>query len=158
MIFLWFIVSFLSSLYFKLHSPSRKLNCRCLFGEECWPGDADFSALASELSQPLLHPLPPASVCYSSLGSGNCSEAQKQNTNGFWRSDQVGGMQSPNFELYIFPNGTVSGCYLNPILGFPCEQGSVPVVGVDARTVQDVKAAVNFASKHILRLVVKTTG
>jgi hypothetical protein len=156
--FLWFIVSFLSSLYLKLYSPFRKPNCRCLFGEDCWPGDADFSALAFGLSQPLLHPLPTASVCYSSLGPGNCSEAQKQTANGFWRSDQVGGMQCPDFESYIHPDGTVSGCYINTTLAFPCSQGSVPVVGVDARTVQDVQAAVNFASKHNLRLVVKNTG
>jgi hypothetical protein len=67
-------------------------------------------------------------------------------------------MTFPYFETFIFQNGTISGCYFNTTLGFPCGQGSVPPVGVDARTVQDVQAAVKFASKHNLRLVVKNTG
>ncbi|GLB39902.1 putative oxygen-dependent FAD-linked oxidoreductase family protein [Lyophyllum shimeji] len=67
-------------------------------------------------------------------------------------------MQSPNFETYIFGNGTISACYLNTTLGVPCGQGSVPVIGVDARSVGDVQATVQFASKHNLRLVIKNTG
>jgi hypothetical protein len=43
-------------------------------------------------------------------------------------------------------------------LGVPCTQGSVPVIGVDARSVGDIQAAVKFAVKHNLRLVVKNTG
>ena len=36
--------------------------------------------------------------------------------------------------------------------------GSVPPVGVDARSGTDIQAAVNFARKHNLKLVVKSTG
>ena len=36
--------------------------------------------------------------------------------------------------------------------------GSVPPVGVDARSGTDIQAAVNFANKHNLKLVVKSTG
>jgi hypothetical protein len=78
--------------------------------------------------------------------------------NGVWRSDQAGAMQASNFETFIFSNGTISACYLDTTLGFPCEQGSVPVIGVDARSAKDVQAAVTFALKHNLRLVVKNTG
>ena len=67
-------------------------------------------------------------------------------------------MQAPNFDNFIFKNGTISACYLDASLGPPCEQGSVPVVGVDARTPADVQAAVKFASKHNLRVVIKSTG
>ncbi|OBZ79722.1 putative oxidoreductase ORF5 in fasciation locus [Grifola frondosa] len=67
-------------------------------------------------------------------------------------------MQEPIFEQYIFPNDTISACYLNTSIGAPCEQGSISVVGVDARTVEDVQAAVTFAASHNLRLVVKSTG
>jgi hypothetical protein len=67
-------------------------------------------------------------------------------------------MQTPSFETFMFGNGTISACYLDATLGFPCEQGSVPAVGVDARSAQDVQAAITFASKHNLRLVVKNTG
>jgi hypothetical protein len=135
-----------------------KPKCRCLFGEDCWPRDSDFTMLASELSQPLVHPLPPESACYPSANSAECLVAKNETVNDVWRSNQVGGMQSPNFETYIFKNGTIEGCYLNTTLGIPCKQGSVPPIGVDARTVQDIQAAVKFASKHNLRLVVKSTG
>ncbi len=67
-------------------------------------------------------------------------------------------MQNVNYEEYIFPNGTIDACYLNTTLGAPCRQGSVSVIGIDARMVPDVQAAVKFAGKHNLRLVVKNTG
>jgi len=67
-------------------------------------------------------------------------------------------MQNINFETFIFPNKTISACYLNTTLGFPCEQGSVPPVGVDARSASDIQAAVNFATKHNLKVAVKNTG
>lgn len=144
-----------------LAAPSLAIktpDCRCLFGNDCWPGQADFLALTSELSQPLVHPLPPESACYPSAQTEECLEGQKNASNAVWRSDQVGSMTFPYFETFMFQNGTISGCYFNTTLGLPCGQGSVPPVGVDARTVRDVQAAVKFASKHNLRLVVKNTG
>lgn len=69
-----------------------------------------------------------------------------------------GSMEAPNFESFIFKNGTISACYLNTSLGASCEQGNVPVIGVDARTPQDIQAAINFALQYDLKLVVKNTG
>jgi FAD binding domain len=43
-------------------------------------------------------------------------------------------------------------------IGVPCTQGSVPPDGVDARSANDVQAAVKFAKQHNLKLVVKNTG
>lgn len=67
-------------------------------------------------------------------------------------------MQNTNFETFEFPNGTIDACYINTGLGVPCNQGSVSVIGVDARTVEDIQAAVKFAATHNLRLAVKNTG
>ena len=133
--------------------------CRCLFGKSCWPSDSAFSELASKLSQPILHPRPPESACYPpSDPSGNCTDVQINAPDGRWRSDQPGAAQFPNYETFIFGNGTISACYLNTTLDYPCTQGSVPDVGVDARTVKDVIAAVRFAARYNLRLVIKNTG
>lgn len=136
-----------------------KPSCRCLSGETCWPNDSEFSILASQISQPLLRPVPPEAACYP-IGnpSGNCTDVTANTLNGRWRSQQPGSMQAPNFETFIFGNGTISACYLNTTLGVPCEQGSVPVTGVDARSVRDVQATLDFATKHNLRLVIKNTG
>ncbi|KAJ3505295.1 hypothetical protein NLJ89_g7493 [Agrocybe chaxingu] len=117
--------------------------CRCLYGDPCWPSQNSFSALSDQLSQPVLHPVPPESACYPpSSPSGNCSAVLSNFDNGDWRADQPGAMQLPNFQTYILPNGTIEACYMNVSLGVPCEQGSVPPIGVDARTIEDVKNAV----------------
>jgi len=131
-------------------------NCRCTSAYvDCWPSDAEFHTLASRVSQPLIHPAPPATPCYA---SGNCSDAIAGWYNGIWRSDQPGAAEHTNWETYTFSNGTIQACYLNTTLGVPCQQGSVPVIGVDARTPRDIQEAVNFAAKHNLRLVIKNTG
>ncbi|KAI0749530.1 FAD-binding domain-containing protein [Daedaleopsis nitida] len=132
--------------------------CRCLFGDPCWPSEAEFEALAAQVSQPLVHPIPPASPCYTSPTSPECATVGSTWIDGIWRADQAGAMQSTNFETFIFPNGTIDACYLNAALGTPCNQGSVSAIGVDARTVEDIQAAVNFAVTHNLRLAVKNTG
>ncbi|KAF4607956.1 hypothetical protein EYR40_000292 [Pleurotus pulmonarius] len=133
--------------------------CRCLYGQSCWPSDAQFALLESQVSQPLVHPIPPASACYTEgQSSVNCSDFLANTFDGRWRSDQPGSMQSVNWETFIFGNGTIDACYSNTALGFPCEQGSIPNIGVDAHSVEDVQAAVKFASSHDLRLVVKNTG
>jgi len=133
--------------------------CRCLYGQNCWPNTSDFSLLESQLSQALVYPLPPASVCYPvSSPSGNCTDVQTNQFDSNWRADQPGAMQDPNFESFIFGNGSISVCYVNTSLGVPCQQGNIPIVGVDARSVSDIQAAVKFAAQHNLRLVIKNTG
>jgi len=133
--------------------------CRCLYGQTCWPNEAAFSSLSSNVSQPLIHPVPPASACYpASSPSGNCSDVVTHYRDAGWRADLPGALQNPNFETFTFKNGSIDACYLNVTLGLPCGQGSVPPIGVDARTVEDVQAAVVFAKQHNLRLIVKNTG
>lgn len=133
--------------------------CRCVYGESCWPTSQDFVALTSQLSQPLIYPVPTASACYPvSSPSGNCTNVRDNQFNGNWRADQSGSMETPNLESFTFSNGSISACYINTSLGIPCTQGSVPVVGVDAQSVSDIQAAVKFAVKHNLRVAVKNTG
>ena len=152
-------VSFGVLLILAATTKASTSSCRCLYGQSCWPNESEFATLATQLSQPILHPLPPASPCYPpSAPSGNCSGVIANFGDFFWRSDQPGAMQLSNFETFIFPNKTISACYLNTTLGVPCDQGSVPPVGVDARSKTDIQAGVNFAREHNLKLVVKTTG
>ena len=138
-------------------SSKQTRSCRCTSGSACWPSDAEFNTLASKVSQPLIHPVPPATPCYDST-AGNCADVKDGWFNGIWRSDQLGAAEHTNYETYTFPNGTIEGCYLNTTLGFPCQQGNVPVIGIDARTPEDVQEAVKFVGKHNLRLVIKNTG
>ena len=129
-------------------------SCRCLYGQPCWPNKSEFATLATRLSQPILHPLPPPFPCYPpSAPSGNCSEVIGCN---IWRSDQPGAMQLTNYEVFIFPNKTT--CYINATWEFHVVREVYHLVGVDARSRTDIQAAVNFARKHNLKLVVKSTG
>jgi len=137
-------------------SKSTK-DCRCTSGSECWPSDFEFQTLASAVSQPLIHPVPPATLCYDST-AGNCTDVLAGWSNAIWRSGQPGAAEHTNWETWTFPDGTIQGCYLDTSLGIPCRQGGVPVIGVDARTPEDIQEAVRFAGKHNLRLVIKNTG
>ena len=69
-----------------------------------------------------------------------------------------GSMEATNFETFMFQNGTIDACYLNTTITGVCEQGSVPVIGVDVRSVEDIQAAITFAVQQNLKLVVKNTG
>lgn len=148
-------------LLFAQPAPSLSAHslCKCVYGQKCWPSQQEFSRLASRLSTPLVYPNPTASACYShSNTSGTCDEVVANYRDAHWRADNPGSLQNINFETFTFSNGTIDACYLNSTLGVPCGQGSIPPVGIDARTVQDVQAAIKFASKHHLRLVIKNTG
>ncbi|OSD07957.1 FAD-binding domain-containing protein [Trametes coccinea BRFM310] len=142
------------------------IRCRCLYGYPCWPTEDDFAQLSSRLSRPLIQPTPLAQPCYlpgiRSATNGplkKCSVIAQKWDHGPWRFDHAGAMQDPNFETHTNADGTLHACVLNASLGTGrCEQGSVPVIGVDARTVHDIQAAVKFAAKHYLRLVIKNTG
>ncbi|KAL4064183.1 hypothetical protein V8B97DRAFT_2105927 [Scleroderma yunnanense] len=134
-------------------------SCLCTYGDVCWPDAATFAQLESQVSQPLIYPNPTASACYPAANpSGNCSEVIQNWSDGNWRSSMPDSMEAPNYESFVFKNGTISACYLNTSLGIPCEQGNVPVIGVDARTPEDIQAAVKFAVQYNLKLVVQNTG
>ena len=150
----------LSAIVFPILVTDKAANtCRCLYGESCWPNEYEFAKLAIQLSKPILRPVPPASACYlTSAPAGSCSAVIANFTNSQWRSDQPGALQNINFESFISHDGTISACYLDTTLGIPCRQGSIPPVGVDARSESDVQAAVKFAKQHNLKLVVKGTG
>ncbi|KAI0711903.1 hypothetical protein C8T65DRAFT_739364 [Cerioporus squamosus] len=139
-------------------ATAAQSQCRCLYGDPCWPSQSEFAQLAAQVSQPLIHPEPPAKPCYTSANSSECAEVSSGWNDGNWRANQTGAMQSSNFETFTFPNGTIEACYLNTTLGTPCRQGSVSAIGVDARSVGDIQAAVKFATEHNLRLAVKNTG
>lgn len=148
-----------SMLVVKWSTKFSMSRCRCLYGEPCWPSDAAFAGLQEEVSQPLVYPKPPAIACYPAAHpSSDCEAVLKGSNDGVWRSGQSGSMQNSNFETHVFSNGTVSACYINASLGISCEQGSIPVVGVDARNTEDVSSAVRFAARNNLRLTIKNTG
>ncbi|EIW73969.1 FAD-binding domain-containing protein [Coniophora puteana RWD-64-598 SS2] len=150
--------------------PQAQSRCRCTYDQPCWPSAAAFAALQTELSQPLLHPVPTAAQCYPSFypslspaaaaqaAAQNCAGVVANYTDSRWRAGQPGSMQAPNWEAHVLGNGSIAACFADTGIEGWCAQGGVPVRAVDARTVRDVQAAVRFAGEHGLRMVVKNTG
>ncbi|KAF8834784.1 FAD-binding domain-containing protein [Paxillus ammoniavirescens] len=133
--------------------------CLCTSDQSCWPNATEFSQLQAQVSQPLVYPLPAASACYpTSDPSGNCTAVTENWADGNWRSSMPGAMEAPNWETFMLKNGTIDACYLNTTITGTCGQGRVPVIGIDARSVADIQAGVNFAVKYSLKLVIKNTG
>lgn len=141
---------------FQTSRANSTSSCLCTHDQPCWPSPATFSQLESQLSQPLVYPLPTAFSCYDP--SGNCTAVLAHWNDGNWRASHPGSLEVANFETFMFRNGTIDACYLNTTVTGTCGQGRVPVVGVDARSVGDVRAAVRFAVEHRVKLVVKNTG
>ena len=154
-------IAFLGTLadLFRASSAISSSGCLCTSDQPCWPSAATFSQLQSQVSQPLIYPLPSASACYPpSNPSGNCTGVITNWDNGNWRASHPGSLEIANYETLMFRNGTIDACFLNTTITGICGQGSVPVIGVDAHSVADIQAAIGFAVQHNLRLVVKNTG
>ena len=152
---LWLLLFAILSCSFGKPTP----RCRCLSYQPCWPSASDFAQLETQLSLPLIKPVPPASACYPpSDPSGNCTAVQEHLTDGTWRSNLPGALLNLNFESYVFENGTIDACYYNASLGYPCDPGNIPVLGVEAKEISDIQATVKFTKRYNLRLIVKNTG
>lgn len=153
------LLTLFAALNYAAASNATNASCKCLYGQSCWPSQQAFDALQSQLSQPLLHPVPAALPCYGQDPSSDaCQEVRRNYREGLWRADLPGVMQFTNFNAYIFPNNTISRCPLDHAQGQACGQGSVPPIGVDARSPKDIQEAIRFAKEHNLKLVIHNTG
>jgi hypothetical protein len=127
----------------------------------CWPNQADFYALSARLSQPLINVHPIGEVCFEPFFDADaCTVSQQRFNDGLWRTDQPGAGINSNWEA---ADGATSSCFGgNATWAAPrngtCDQGRVPVIGVNATTPQDVIEGVKFAAQHNLRVVIKNTG
>ncbi|KAF7324646.1 FAD-binding domain-containing protein [Mycena kentingensis (nom. inval.)] len=123
--------------------------CRNIPGDAGYPSAATWAAFNASISGRLVNVVPSAKYC---AGIGGCSDAQW--TSAIFRGAIPGAMDQVNWEQG-YDLEPASLCLRN---GTTCGQGDVPIYSVEAETVKDVQAAVKFATKHNLRLVVKSTG
>ena len=117
-------------------APAPKTRVRP--GEPGWPSDAAWDELDRKVEGCLIRVRSPLSACVGAPFDANCAQVFKELKNPYYLGDEVGLTQS---------------------LGWVGAWTSRPsVYAVAARTTQDVVAAVNFARKNNLRLVVKGGG
>ena len=107
-------------------------------GDPAWPSDDSWSELGRQVRGRLIKVRSPLSACVGAPFDGACAEVFKELKNPYYLGDEVGLTQS---------------------LGWVGAWTSQPsVYAVAAKTTGDVVAAVNFARKNNLRLVVKGGG
>ncbi|KAF7377579.1 hypothetical protein MSAN_00180600 [Mycena sanguinolenta] len=131
-----------------LNTTSR---CRNVPGNPGYPSAAEWDALNATVSGRLVTVVPSAKFC-ASLAGGACTEDQW--TSAQFRATIPGAMEQPNWEQG-YDLTPPSLCLQN---GTTCGQGDVPLYSVEAETVADIQAAVNFSRTHNLRLAVKSSG
>jgi FAD/FMN-containing dehydrogenase len=121
-----------------LGTASKNSPGRCRPASAGWPGPADWEGLNRRTRGGLILPESPFAACATAQDSVACREALAGLKNPFYLGDQVALTQT---------SGWVGAWSSQP-----------SAYAVAAETAADVAAAVNFARKHSLRLVVKGGG
>ena len=126
------------SFAFGGNAPATLRRSRVRPGDPLWPSPAAWEELGKAVGGRLLKPVSPFAGCSVTPISAACSEALAQIKNAFYVGDQPALTQSSGWANAW---ASRSSAY-----------------AVAANTTADVVAAVNFARKHDLRLVIKGGG
>ena len=107
-------------------------------GDPAWPSEVDWTRLREEVGGRLVDVSSPLTACLRDPASPGCADLFKSLKNPYFLGDEVGLTQS---------------------LGWVDAWTSMPsAYAIAARSTSDVVAAVNFARRNNLRLVVKAGG
>lgn len=126
---------------------------KCKVGPEdaAWPSADQWARLNATVGGRLLHPTPVGAACYPSRPEYNNDTCAfllgRATTTRFFMDD-------PLNLLTTWGEGATCLQLLNTT-GRTCTQGGFPVYVVNASSVKDIQAAVNFARNQNLRLVIK---
>ena len=155
-----FLTGLLASLLFASSASAatvaRTPRCKCTADQPCWPDQRAFANLQRRLSQPLIAVRPISRPCFEpTFDEDQCEVVRERFNDGIWRTDQPGALIGANWEA---ADGATTSCHFNFSSTTTCEQGRVPVIGVNATNVRDVQEAVRFAAANNLHVVVKNTG
>src|SRR5438477_3116753 len=118
--------------------PEAAPLCRCAPGQPCWPTRDDWQKFGASLRGKLEQPQTPLAPCRSDAAGEACATAIRNSTNPFYLQDQPGGTESTGW-----------------LGAWTAASSAYAVVAKDA---SDVVAAVKFARRSRLRLVIKGTG
>ncbi len=112
--------------------------CRCLPNQACWPNKAAWDSLGKQLHGKLITPTPELAACQHDANSAACKAS-------------LTALHNP-FQIENNPGATQSTGWMN------AWQTAASPYAVAAADADDVAAAVNFAHKYHLRVVIKGTG
>lgn len=122
--------------------------CKPLPGSANWPSHSDWHALNTSVSGRLIAPVPPGLVCQTNStihSTAACSELLAQWPNSSFHADEP-----------FTVDYNDDSCLPDPRA--PCSAAPLPAYVVNATNAGDVQAAVKFAERTGVRLIVKGTG
>ncbi|KAI4861201.1 FAD-binding domain-containing protein [Hypoxylon rubiginosum] len=135
-----------------LSDPTPSVPCKIFPDDNAWPPETEWAQLNETLSGALLKPKPAAGACYQGpdfdLQQCQFLLANASMTH-FWLDD-------PLVALSEWSQGRTCTLATNPEGN--CTRGGFPEYVVNATSVKDIQAAVNFARNNNIRLVIKNTG
>ncbi|PKS08601.1 hypothetical protein jhhlp_004987 [Lomentospora prolificans] len=147
----------LTSLSQALPEGNCHSKCRCLPSQPCWPSMDKWQALNESVHGHLSQVSPIGAACHEPT----YNEAQCTNLlsglmhDSSYRAANPGASQWANWEAWESHNET---CYVDGDTSVKCQQGRVSLYSVAVESVDEIAAALKFATKHNIRLVVKNTG
>ena len=122
--------------------------CKPIPGSADWPTDSQWQALNVSVSGRLIQPIPPGAVCHEDLpqyDNASCTALASQWTDSSFHHTTPATVDYND-----------DACL--PSSDSPCSSSGYPAYVVDAASAADVQAAVQFAAKTGVRLIVKATG
>lgn len=124
--------------------------CKPVPGDKGWPSEKEWAVLNKTIGGRLLKPLPPGSVCFPGQPDYNLAQCDfltsRASSTRFFLDHPINMMAS-------WTEG--NACLASTNTTSTCTQGGFPVYVVNATTVKDIQAAVNFARNNKIRLVVR---
>ena len=138
-------VFFVLALYFH-----RCLCAQCKVTPDSpdWPSDEQWQALNNSVSGHLIQPVPPGAVCHPDFPQYNNASC----------GALYGKWTDPSFHYSTPATVDYNDDACLPSADTPCSAAGYPAYVVDAASASDVQAAVQYAAKTGVRLIVKATG
>ncbi|KAF2267965.1 FAD/FMN-containing isoamyl alcohol oxidase-like protein MreA [Lojkania enalia] len=130
--------------------------CKTFPGDANWPSVERWAAFNTSLDGALVRGIPPAASCYEGpyYDATKCAETQAGQFQSLWAQED------PIIPYMQWQLG--NPCPVPPLGTTPpaaaCNITSYPAYAVNATTVKQIQAAVNFARNYNIRLVIKNTG
>jgi hypothetical protein len=124
--------------------------CKVVPGQDGWPTVAEWAALNSKVGGQLLKPAPPAISCSrgsTTYSSGSCNSVTAGFTDSSWHARNPVSNMWQNYNNYTCVPGSSS-----------CSGAGYPVYVLEARNAADIKAVIDFARTHNVRVNIKSTG
>ncbi|PSN61576.1 FAD/FMN-containing isoamyl alcohol oxidase-like protein MreA [Corynespora cassiicola Philippines] len=132
--------------------------CKCYSDNACWPSEEDWVSLNTTVQGTLNAALPPGAPCYNRVENLSldvrdpeaCAEVQAN-----WQSEQ---WLTDHPIASLFPLYTNNTCLPTDNANATCTSGFYGNYVILATTKSHIKAGIDFAREHNLRLVIRNTG